>query len=151
MNAASWWLELWAAPAALGFAVLFNVPPRTLLPACLLAIAGHTARRAMMVAGSDIVLATLVAALLIGVAAGWWGRRTRQVSEVYSVCAAIPLVPGVSMYKAAQALLGIASVETSVGGEAFLLDAGVYAVKAVMIMLALAIGIAAPMLLWPRR
>ncbi|GAA5784493.1 hypothetical protein GCM10007860_32470 [Chitiniphilus shinanonensis] len=151
MSALSWWAELWAAPAALGFAILFNVPPRALLPACLLAIVGHVARRLMVVAGSDMVLATLVAALLIGVAAGWWGRRTRQASEIFSISAAIPLVPGVSMYKAAQALLGIAGVETSVGGEAFLLDAGVYAVKAVMIMLALAIGIAAPMLLWPRR
>ncbi|UXY15918.1 threonine/serine exporter family protein [Chitiniphilus purpureus] len=147
----NWWLELWAAPAALGFAVLFNVPPRTLGWACLLAVAGHALRRAMQLAGCDIVLGTLVAALLIGFVAEWWGRRNRQASPVYAVCAAIPMVPGTPMYQAVQALLGIAGADSADVAGQYLISAGVSVVRASMILLALALGIAAPALLWPRR
>ena len=54
MNA--WLLELWAAPAALGFALLFNVPPRSLIACCTLAVLGHASRKAVLDCGGDIVL-----------------------------------------------------------------------------------------------
>lgn len=148
---AAWLLELWAAPAALGFALLFNVPPRALWICGALAVLGHAARKLVMILNGDIVFATLVAAILIGLIAEWWSARRNEPAIIYAISAAIPMVPGTYMYKAVQALLGIATLPTGDSGEALLIAAGVSGVKAVMIVLALAFGIAAPILLWPKR
>ncbi|WP_028450142.1 MULTISPECIES: threonine/serine exporter family protein [Chitinibacter] len=147
---ASWLLELWAAPAALGFAMLFNVPPRTLWVCGSLAIAGHACRKLVMVLGGDIVLGTLCAGLLIGIVAEWWGSRQDQPGAIFAVSAAIPMVPGTYMYKAVQGLLGIATLPHGADGTQLLVSAGVSGVTAAMIVIALAFGVAAPMLLWPR-
>lgn len=145
-----WLLEIWAAPAALGFALLFNVPPRSLLACCMLAILGHAARKLVLVMGGDIVLGTLFGAVLIGLTAEWWASRHRHIGAIYAISAAIPMVPGTYMYKAVQALLKISSV-TQANPETILVDAGTNAVKASMILMALAFGIAAPILLWPQK
>ena len=63
----------------------------------------------------------------------------------------IPMVPGTFMYKAVQALLGIATLPVGESGQELLVAAGVSGVKAGMIVLALAFGIAAPLLLLPKR
>ena len=147
---ATWLLELWAAPAALGFALLFNVPPRALWMCGGLAILGHAARKLVLTFDGDIVFGTLVAAVLIGLIAEWWSARRSEPAVVYAISAAIPMVPGTYMYKAVQALLGIATLPAGDSGQALLIASGVSGVKAGMIVLALAFGIAAPILLWPQ-
>lgn len=146
-----WLLELWAAPAALGFSLLFNVPPRSLWACCVLAIMGHAVRKLIMVFGGDIVLGTLVGAALIGLVAEWWASRHRHIGAIYAISAAIPMVPGTYMYKAVQALLKMSSMSQQINPELILVDAGTNAVKASMILMALAFGIAAPVLLWPQK
>ena len=37
----NWWMSLWAAPAVLGFAMVFSVPRRTLPGIVALAVAAH--------------------------------------------------------------------------------------------------------------
>ena len=152
-----WWVELWAAPAALGFSLLFNVPPRSLGVCCALAVLGHVVRKAVMVSGGDLVLGSLLGGLAIGVAAEWWGARHHMIPTVYSVSAAIPMVPGTLMYKAVQALLGVANLSSPLAGgnqdiaQQLLVDSGVNSVKAGMALMALAFGIAAPILFRPGR
>ena len=148
-----WLLELWAAPAALGFALLFNVPPRSLVACCTLAVIGHATRKAVTVFGGDLVLATLIGGVVIGIAAQWWAKRHEMIPTVYSISAAIPMVPGTFMYKAVQGLLGIANVSTlsEAAAQQLLTDASINAVKACMILMALAFGIAAPILFLPHR
>lgn len=150
----AWWpwlVELWAAPAALGFALLFNVPPRA-LPACgVLAILGHATRLLIMKMGGDIVLATLVGATLIGVAAELWANRQGHIGAIYAISAAIPMVPGTSMYRAVQGLLRIVETSKLADPQGILVDAGINAARASMILMALAFGIAAPILLWPQK
>ncbi|QLG88944.1 threonine/serine exporter family protein [Chitinibacter bivalviorum] len=146
----TWLLELWAAPAALGFALLFNVPPRALWMCGALAIVGHACRKLVMVYGGDIVLATLCAALLIGLVAEWWGARHNEPSAIYAVSAAIPMVPGTYMYKAVQGLLGLARLPHGADGSQLLVAAGVSGITACMVVIALAFGVAAPLLLWPK-
>lgn len=155
MNA--WLLELWAAPAALGFALLFNVPPRSLVACCTLAVLGHACRKGVVELGGDIVLGTLLGGVVIGIAAEWWAKRHHMIPTVYSISAAIPMVPGTFMYKAVQGLLGIATLSRLPAGMAqdsaqqLLTDASINAVKASMILMALAFGIAAPILFLPHR
>ncbi|MBS1155567.1 MAG: threonine/serine exporter [Proteobacteria bacterium] len=153
----TWLLELWAAPAALGFVLLFNVPPRSLAVCCTLAVIGHAVRKGVMLLGGDIVLGSLLGGLVIGLLAEWWGARHHMIPTVYSIGAAIPMVPGTLMYKAVQALLGVANLASPLtsGNHAIaqqlLVEAGVNSVKASMAVMALAFGIAAPILFRPGR
>ena len=153
----SWLLELWAAPAALGFALLFNVPKRSLIACCTLAVLGHAIRKGVVDFGGDIVLGTLLGGMAIGFTAEWWASRHRMIPTVYSICAAIPMVPGTPMYKAMQALLSIAilpqqsSAATREIAQQLLVDAGTNGVKACLILTALTFGIAAPILFLPHR
>lgn len=150
-----WLLELWAAPAALGFVVLFNVPPRSLGVCCFLAVVGHAVRKGIMLLGGDLVLGSLFGGLVIGLLAEWWAERHRMIPTVYSIGAAIPMVPGTLMYKAVQALLGVAKLPTPISSSSqelaqqMLIDAGVNSVKASLALMALAFGIAAPILFRP--
>lgn len=152
-----WLVELWAAPAALGFVLLFNVPPRSLGVCCILAVIGHAARKGVMLLGGDLVLGSLFGGLLIGVLAEWLGKRNRMIPTVYSIGAAIPMVPGTLMYKAVQALLGVAKLSVPIAGSSqalaqqMLVDAGINSVKASLALMALAFGIAAPILFRPGR
>lgn len=146
-----WLLKLWAAPAALGFALLFNVPARSLPACCILAVIGHFTRLVVTHHGGDIVLGTLTGAVLIGLGAEWWASRHRHIGTIYAISAAIPMVPGTYMYKAVQALLKLSNLTAQADVEAILVDAGVNAVKGGMILMALAFGIAAPVLLWPQK
>ncbi|KPC52117.1 threonine/serine exporter family protein [Amantichitinum ursilacus] len=148
---AHWLICLWGAPAALGFALLFNVPPRVLPACCAMAVLAVGVRYAIVTAGGDLVMATLVAASAVGIVAQAWARRLRHVSVIYAISAAIPLVPGVLMYHAVQAMLRIAALPNNAPGGALLEEAGVNAIRAAMVVLALTIGIAAPRLLWPHR
>jgi len=146
-----WLLKLWAAPAALGFALLFNVPPRSLIACCVLAVLGHVTRLVVTQCGGDIVLGTLIGAVAMGLGAEWWASRHRHIGTIYAISAAIPMVPGTYMYKAVQGLLQLSNLGAQANVEAILVDAGVNAVKGVMILMALAFGIAAPVLLWPQK
>jgi uncharacterized membrane protein YjjB (DUF3815 family) len=103
-----------------------------------------------MAGGGDIVLATLCAGLLIGFVAEWWGARRDEPAAIFAISAAIPMVPGTYMYKAVQGLLGIATLPQGADGAQLLISAGVSGITAGMIVIALAFGVAAPMLLWPR-
>ncbi|SMC20455.1 Uncharacterized membrane protein YjjB, DUF3815 family [Andreprevotia lacus DSM 23236] len=144
-----WLTELWAAPAALGFALLFNVPPRTIVACGILAIIGHAARSGVLALHGDVVLGTLIAAVVIGLLADLWAGRQGDPPAIYAISAAIPLVPGKFMYESVQALLGIAVLPADGNGAALIATAGISAVKAAMILLALSFGIAAPLLLRP--
>ncbi|XZG70371.1 threonine/serine exporter family protein [Chitinibacteraceae bacterium HSL-7] len=144
------WMALWAAPAALGFAMLFNVPPRSLPAICGLAVVAFATRLTLLHYGVDIVMATLVAAVLIGFVAQWWARKFELAPPVYGVSAAIPMVPGTLMYQAVQALLQLAGNNDVLNGETQLIVAGVNTARAGMIVVALAIGIALPALAWRR-
>ncbi|GAB7127985.1 threonine/serine exporter family protein [Silvimonas sp. JCM 19000] len=146
-----WLISIWAAPAALGFALLFNVPPRALPGCCAMAVLAVALRNGIVAAGGDLVVATLAAACLVGVLAQALARRLRHVSAIYAISAVIPLVPGVFMYHAVQAMLRIAMLPSKAAGGALLEEAGVNAIRAGMVLLALTIGIAAPRLLWPQR
>lgn len=149
MNA--WLLTLWAAPAALGFAVLFNVPPRALAACCGLAVLAMAIRNGVVAQGGDLVAGTLLAAIVVGFCAQALARTTGHVSPIYAISAVIPMVPGTFMYRAVQAMLRIATLPAAVHGNALLEQAGVNAIRAGMILLAITIGIAAPRLVWPRR
>jgi uncharacterized membrane protein YjjB (DUF3815 family) len=101
----------------------------------------------LMQLGVGIELATLAGATLIGVLGQLFARRWSAPAPVFTVPGVIPLVPGTFAYGAMIGLVELASG----AGEAVLLETAVNAIKTLLILAALASGIAAASLLFHRR
>ena len=142
---------LWAAPAALGFAMFFNVKRRTLLGVALLAILGKLTSGLLLDAGATIVLASFVAGLVIGMLAFIVGPLTREASPVYAFAPVIPLIPGTYIFTALTSLVSaLGKPEGSAAGVELLAAAASSALIAAAITLALAVGATSPKLLFLR-
>lgn len=141
---------VWSAIAAVGFAILFNVPKRA-LPGCIAcAAAGHATRTLLMHMGVNIVPATLAGATLVGSLAVELAHLSGTPPPVFSIPGAIPLVPGVFAYQAMIGLVNVTTVDPA-QGSAILVDASINAMKTALILGMIAVGIAAPTLLFRRR
>jgi uncharacterized membrane protein YjjB (DUF3815 family) len=139
----------WSALAALGFAVILNVPRQALLGSALGGALGHALRTLLMQLGLDIVVATLVAAGLIGVVGVLLARRWGIPSPVITVSASITLVPGVFAYETMIAILEIARGD-SPDMQAALVTAASNGIRTALILGAIGLGIAAPSMVFER-
>ncbi|MDZ4764002.1 MAG: threonine/serine exporter family protein [Chloroflexota bacterium] len=144
---------LWSCVAALGFAVLFNVPRRMLLGCALVGAVGHAARFLVLHAGLPIEAATLFAAVLVGGLSAILSRIYQTPALIFGIVGAIPMVPGVFAYRAMIGLIRVAGADTLLADERALLLSGaaINAVKTGLLLGALAVGIAVPTLLFSRR
>lgn len=139
----------WSGIAALGFAMLFNVPRRT-LPGCMIAgAAGHTLRTVLMNGGATIEGATLVGATCVGFLTLYFGRWWHTPPVIFAVCGVIPMIPGRFAYGTMIGLFRLAEMG-SAAPDGVLIEVSVNAVKTGLILGALAVGIAAPTLLFQR-
>ena len=96
-----------AAVPAVGFALVFNVPPKALKYCALLGALGHVTRTILMHNDVPIVFATLVGAALIGFIGVHLSHRYLAHPKVFTVAAIIPMIPGVQAYKAMIAIVQI--------------------------------------------
>ncbi len=140
---------IWSAVAATCFGILFNVP-RDLLPGCALAAGfGHATRTLLMQLGVDIELSTLIGSTIIGFVSLFLSLRWHAPIPVFTLSAAVTMVPGVFAYRT---MLGL--IEISLGSadlsNAVLIAAATNAVRTALILGAIALGIAAPALLFDR-
>jgi uncharacterized membrane protein YjjB (DUF3815 family) len=143
----------WSCTAALGFAVLFNVP-RRMLPGCaLVGAAGHAARFFAMQAGLPIETGTLIGAGLVGILSAVLARVYRTPSLIFGIVGSLPMVPGVFAYRTMIGLIRVAGADAAAVDEqtVLLAEAAINAVKTGLILGAIAVGIAVPTLLFHRR
>ena len=96
-----------AAIPAVGFALVFNVPPKALKYCALLGALGHVTRTILMHNDVPIVFATLVGAALISFIGVHLSHRYLAHPKVFTVAAIIPMIPGVQAYKAMIAVVQI--------------------------------------------
>lgn len=140
----------WSALAASGFAILFNVPRRTVIACALTGAAGHAIRALLMHFGMNIVPATLAGATVIGFVAEYCTRRWHAPTLLFTVSGSIPMVPGTYAYRAMLAAIRITTADVATGTP-ILVDAGINFITTGLILAALALGIAMPQLLFRRR
>lgn len=133
---------------AVGFALVFNVPPKALKYCAIGGALGHGSRFVLMHWGLSIEWATLCAATLVGMIGVHWSHRFLAHPKVFTVAAMIPMVPGVFAFKAMIALVEINHRGFTPELWALLME---NVIKAVFIVAALAIGLAMPGLLFYRR
>jgi uncharacterized membrane protein YjjB (DUF3815 family) len=86
--------------ATLGFAVWFALPRETLLRAGVVGMGGFLLRGALVHSGRSLVLASFFAACFIGVFGYYRARTFHYPRVIFTVTGIIPLVPGISVYRA---------------------------------------------------
>lgn len=144
---------LWAAPAAVGFAMLFNVRKRA-LP--LIAVIAVLAKLIVVLAeqqGLSVIAADFAAAFVVGSIAYTLAPRLGEASPVFAFAPVIPLVPGAVIAKAFiegfTTWLSAPSEAASEYSEQFITTLSTGLSAAAMVM-ALCLGAISPMLLLPR-
>lgn len=141
----------WSALAALGFAMLFNVPRRALLACVLTGAVGHATRTILITYGAfSIEGATLAAAALVGFLSKALAHHLETPTLIFAITGAIPMVPGTFAYNTMLGLLRLAGAGPEDGGP-LLMEVAVSATKTALILGAIATGIAAPSLLFQRQ
>lgn len=138
---------IWLGFAATGFAILFNVPYRTLWLIFILGALGGTLKLLLLQQGVNIVLSSFVGALLIGILSIQAAHFRHAPSFIFAIPAVIPMVPGAFTYRM---MLGIIHLTGENDNTIFLqllqetVDNGL---KAFFVLSALSLGVSTPMLL----
>ena len=86
---------IWFGFAALGFAILFNVPQRTLLIIWLLAAVGGLTKLFMLNFDLSVIFASFIGASVIGILSIPAAHNKHSPPLVFAIPAVIPMVPGV--------------------------------------------------------
>jgi uncharacterized membrane protein YjjB (DUF3815 family) len=138
---------IWLGCAAIGFAVLFNVPRRTLVTIFVIAALGGLVKIALQQVGAVAALATLPGAVLIGLLSVLAAHQRKAPPMIFAIPAVIPMIPGFFAY---QAMVGM--IELTVEKDPVLYSKIFFAtvnngLSAFFVMLALSVGVAIPMLL----
>ncbi|MBR6012687.1 MAG: threonine/serine exporter family protein [Selenomonadaceae bacterium] len=142
-----WEFAVFAAIGAMGFSILFNLPPRLLYAVGIGgALAVCTRNFLIFELGVSSSFATLAGATLVSVLAVQSRHWLHTPMQVLIVPAVIPLVPGVLIYRFLFAVINIKTMTL-----AQLLSAVQSGVDAALIILAIALGAAAPNIFASRR
>ena len=94
-----------AAIPAVGFALLFNVPPKALKYCAFLGALAHGVRTLLIYYHTPFVFATFIATTMIGFIGVYLSQRYLAHPKVFTVAAIIPMIPGVYAYKAMIAIV----------------------------------------------
>lgn len=133
----------WFGAAALGFAVLFNVPPRTLVVIGLLGATGGSVKLIMLGLGLGPILASFLGASAVGLLSIPAAHNKHSPPMVFSIASVIPMVPGVFAYRM---MFGFIALTGDIGDsyERILAQTVNAGMKTVFILMALAVGVALP-------
>lgn len=141
---------LFAAVAALGFAVVSGPSLRSLPYICLLAACSHALRFTLMTyCAVDIVTASLLGAVLAGFMSLWAGRRCHTPVTCLFIPALLPMVPGMYAYRSVFALIMFVQ-STGAQANEHLLQFGSNIAVTIMVTSVIAAGASLPKFLFPR-
>lgn len=137
----------WSGIAAIGFAILFNVPLRTLFPIGMMGAIGGLIKFGAMFMGVEIVFASFIGATVIGIISIQMAHMKKSPPLVFSIPGVIPMVPGAFAYRMMLGLIALIELEDTNAYLQTLIDMVNNGAKMVFILMALAIGVSVPMLI----
>jgi len=98
-----------AGVASTGFAVLFNVPTKTLPFCAFTSFLGYITHLVLLHLNLSPVVATFFASLIIGIVATIWSTKYSVPRPAYTVASILPMFPGKYAYLTIMALLEMSS------------------------------------------
>lgn len=136
----------WFGIAGTGFAVLFNVPLRTLFPTFIMAAIGGTVKTLLLGQDVNVILASLFGATLIGFLSIFFAHRKHSPPPIFAIPAVIPMVPGIFAYKMMLGLIKLSGSMDPATYQQVLTDTVGYGLKVMFILMSLAAGVGIPLL-----
>jgi uncharacterized membrane protein YjjB (DUF3815 family) len=134
----------WAAIPAVGFAMLFCVPPHFLKYCALVGALAHSIRTLLVHYGMPIEWGSLLVSIMVGLIFVYLSRRLLAPRPVFTVACIIPMVPGKAAFNTIIAVFSM----NSHGASAHLISAAIEnGLKTVFILMALSFGLAIPTLI----
>lgn len=139
------WDAFWSAIPAIGFAMLFSVPPRFLKYCALVGALAHSMRMVLVHYGMPIEWATLAASSLVSLVFVYLSRRLLAPRPIFTVACIIPMIPGKFAFNT---IIAVLSMNSSEGASAHLIGAAIEnGLKTLFILMALSFGLAIPPLI----
>jgi uncharacterized membrane protein YjjB (DUF3815 family) len=139
--------SFWAGIAAIGFAILFNVPRRALASIWALGALGGLTKFSTMQFEFGIVFASFLGAIVIGIVSIQMAHIRNSPPLVFSIPSVIPMVPGVFAYKMMLGLISLTKIDDTDTYVKTLIDTVNNGSKMAFILISLGIGVAMPMLI----
>jgi uncharacterized membrane protein YjjB (DUF3815 family) len=139
--------SFWSGVAGIGFAILFNVPKRTLIAIFILGLLGGVIKFGSLYSGMGIVFATFLSASVVGFLSIQTAHWMKSPPMIFSIPAVIPMVPGLLAYKMMLGVISLSNLENSEVYLINLIETVNNGVKSILILIAIAIGVSIPMLL----
>lgn len=139
--------SFWAGIAAIGFAILFNVPRRTLFAIGSLGFIGGLIKFTAMYFETGIVFASFLGATVIGIISIKMAHLRNSPPLVFYTPSVIPMVPGFFAYKMMLGLIALTTIENTDAYLQTLVETVNNGAKMMFILISLGTGVAIPMLL----
>jgi uncharacterized membrane protein YjjB (DUF3815 family) len=138
---------IWLGFGGIGFAALFNVPRRTLGIIYVIAAIGGMLKFYCIPLEVGLVLSTLCGSCFIGFASIFAAHYRKAPPMTFALPALIPMIPGLFAYKAMVGIMKLTvEKDPEVYGKLFF-ETTKNGLSAMFIILALAAGVAIPMLI----
>ena len=135
---------VFSALAALGYLFLFNVPIRLAWVGVLCGVASHTTRTFFLQHGLDIVSGSLIGALAAGFLAHGFARCFRAPASAFAFPGVVAMIPGSYAFRAVIGYFEIVSAG-SAAAPALVAETLALSATCLLMVLAIAIGVAAPL------
>jgi uncharacterized membrane protein YjjB (DUF3815 family) len=139
--------SIWSGIGAIGFAILFNVPRRTILTIWALGFLGGLIKFSAMYFDLGIVFASFLGATVIGIVSIQTAHIKKSPPLIFSIPAVIPMVPGFFAYKMMLGLIALIKIENTDTYIQTLIETVNNGAKTMFILISLGTGVAIPMLL----
>ncbi|MBC8051766.1 MAG: threonine/serine exporter family protein [Sphingobacteriaceae bacterium] len=138
---------LWFGIAAVGFAVLFNVPVRTLAPVFIMGALGGLTKTIMLQLELNVIVSTLAGATIVGFLSIPFAHKKHAPPPIFAIPAVIPMVPGILAYRMMLGLINLAGEVNPETYQQILSETVNNGMKVMLILMSLAGGVGVPMLI----
>lgn len=145
---------LFAAVAAIGFAIISNPPRKALAIAAFLAAVGHGLRYYLLhsdLFNVDIATASFFAAIAIGLLSIPFAKYVHCPAEVFSFPALLPMIPGMFAYKSILFLTKFMQSKDQTASFQYIEQFFRNGITTIFVLFALVVGVAIPIFLFHRQ
>ncbi len=138
---------IWPGLAAVGFAILFNVPQRTLIVIFGMGAVCGVTKFVSMELGLEVVLATFLAAIIVGFLSIPAARNKQSPMYVFAIPSIISTIPGAFAYRGMLGLIKLTGTLSSQEYIEVLQQTTSNGLKALFVLLSISVGVSFPMLI----
>lgn len=138
---------IWFGLAAIGFAILFNVPNRTLKTIWILGALGGITKMMFVELELGVVMGSFGGSALIGFLSIYAAHNKHSPPMIFAIPSVIPMVPGAFAYRMMLGLMKLAGDTVGDDYTQILSETLNSGLKATFILMSLAFGVALPMLI----